>query len=102
MYIEKWVLVIIVFLFFYLAYKMAKHEERIHDLQHDLNDLEVQVGVLEGEDWAINSDINKRKEKQKKQEYYDGKTSDGEYDGMMGMARRKEDGKNPKLGSPID
>jgi hypothetical protein len=102
MYIEKWILATFVFLFFYVAYKVTKHQERIHDLQHDLNDLEIQVGVLEGEDWAINSDINQRKGRQKKQEYYDGKTNNGEYDGMLGIDRRKRDGKNPKLGSAID
>ncbi len=102
MYIEKWILIIFGFLFFYLAYKVIKHSEKIHGLQYDLNNLEVQVGVLEGEDWAINSERNKGTEQRKKQEYYDGKTSDGEYDGSIGIARRKEDDKNPKLGTPVD
>lgn len=102
MFIEKWILIIFGFLFFYIAYKVAKHEERIHGLQHDLNNLEVQVGVLEDEDWAINSEENKKHEQRKKQEYYDGKTSGNEYDGLLGVDRRKRDGKNPKLGTPVD
>lgn len=101
MFIEKWVLVIVGLLFVYLAHKVSKNIQDIHGLQYDLNDLEVQVGVLEGEEWAINSNRNKAREAKKQQDYYNGLMSDGEYDGAVGIQRRKEDGKNPKLGTPV-
>ena len=102
MYIQNWALIIFGILFFYLIYKISKNSEDIHGLQYDLNDLEVQVGVLEGEDWAINSERNKEMQKRKKQNYYDGETSNGEYDASLSIDRRKRDGKNPKLGTPVN
>jgi len=102
MYIQNGALIVFTLAFLYLIYKVGKNSEDIHGLQYDLNDLEVQVGVLEGEDWAVNSERNIEIQKIKSQNYYDGKTNDGEYDGMLGIDRRKEDGKNPKLGTQVD
>jgi len=102
MYIQSWIIILVVILFFYLIYKVSKNSEKIHGLQYDLNNLEVEVGVINGEEWALNSDTHKQKQEKEKQAYYDGKMDDGEYDGMLGIDRRKRDGKNPKLGTLVD
>lgn len=88
-------------LFFYLIYKAAKNSEDLHGLHHDLNDMEVEVGVLKNEDWAIRSSRNKEKIMKKYQSYYDGETWDGKYDLDQAKHRRQEDGKNLELNKKI-
>jgi hypothetical protein len=101
MILSYWPFLIIGLLFFYLIYKVAKNSEDMHGLHHDLNDLEVEIGVLKNEDWAIKSSRNKEKIMKEYQNYYDGETWDGKHDLDQAKYRRQEDGKDIELNKKI-
>lgn len=101
MILSNWPFIISGILFFYLVYKVAKNDEDLRALRHDLNDLEIDMGVLKKEDWAIKSSRNKEKIIKEYQDYYDGKTWDDKTDIDQAKHRRKIGGKDLNLNKRI-